>query len=115
MRHFRVHERCSSCGFRYMRDRDPAYFNGAMFVNYMMSAGLFVITFFVIIMAARPNVPWDAIAVVAPLVAIGAVVFLYPISKLIWLTADVMLRPVTQDELEDVGAARPAVARETPG
>jgi uncharacterized protein (DUF983 family) len=98
-RHFSTHDHCTSCGFRFKRDRDPAYFNGAMFVNYMMSAGLFVVTFFIIIMTSRPDVPWDSIAIGAPLVAIAAVVLFYPISKMIWLVADVMLRPVTEDEL----------------
>ncbi len=111
-RHFRVHPRCESCGFRFARDGDPAYFNGAMFVNYMMSAGLFVVAFFAIIMASRPNVPWDMIAVVAPLVAVGAVVLFYPISKMIWLTVDVMLRPVTEDEIDRPISARSTAAPE---
>jgi uncharacterized protein (DUF983 family) len=95
-----VHETCSGCGFRFSRDHDPLYFNGAIFVNYMLSGGLFVVSFFLTIMLTLPQVPWDTIAYAAPIGAIVSVLFFNPFSKVIWLTVDLRVRPVTEDELE---------------
>jgi hypothetical protein len=46
-------------------------------------------------------VPWDTLQWAAPL-AMGAAPFvLFPFSKLAWLGFDILLRPVTPDELVD--------------
>lgn len=99
-RYFGLQRVCSGCGFRFRRDKDESYFNGAIFVNYMLSAGLFVVSFVVTVMATTPHVPWDTIAVVAPVGAVAAVLLFQPIARMIWLTVDTMIRPVTKDELE---------------
>jgi hypothetical protein len=43
-------------------------------------------------------VPWTALTFGAPIVMLLFMVLLYPISKVAWLTADVMLRPVVAEE-----------------
>lgn len=95
----RVHERCASCGFRYERS-DENYFGGAMFVNFMLGAGTFVISFLAILVLYWPSVPWDGLTYGAPAVLLVGMLLLYPVSKVVWLTVDVLVRPVTPQELE---------------
>ena len=99
LRYATVRERCAACGFRYHRDADPSYFGGAVFVNYMMSAGLVLGLFLVAVLVTLPNVPWAALSYTAPVVAVGLVLLFHPVSRVIWLSFDVRIRPVTEDEL----------------
>ena len=98
-RWFSVNERCSACAFRYERT-DENYFQGAMFVNYMLGGFTFAVSFLAVLLVAWPNVPWNALTFGAP-VALGVfMVVFYPVSKVVWLTVDVTLRPVMVEELE---------------
>jgi len=96
----KVYARCPACGFRFHRDGDPSYFGGAVFVNYMLSAGIVLGLFVAIVLLTLPDVPWTALAYAAPVLAIGLVLALHPIARVIWLTYDVRIRPVTRDEVE---------------
>jgi hypothetical protein len=93
-----VRERCDACAFRYARS-DRNYFFGAMFFGVMMGELLFAVTFGVIILSMWPDVPWGVMQWALPLgVVLAAPVFI-PLSKLVWVSVDVFVRPVTPDEL----------------
>lgn len=109
-RHFDVFERCNGCGFKFCRDGDPAYFGGATFINYMVCGGLVLTTLLVTVFASQPNVPWDLLASTLPALAVAAIVAFYPVSKVIWLTMDVWVRPVEAAELTPRNAESPAAA-----
>lgn len=93
-----VRERCASCGFRFERSEDN-YFMGAMFFNFMMGTGLFAVALFAIIAFSGPAIPWDMLQWVIPVVLVISMVVLYPVSKIVWLAVDVLVRPVTDAEL----------------
>lgn len=91
-------ERCPACGFRFMRS-DDRYFAGAMLPNLLVAELLFAIIFLVVAMASWPDVPWDALTYgVGALMIVGPMA-LYPVAMVLWLTVDVLVRPVTPDEL----------------
>jgi uncharacterized protein (DUF983 family) len=94
-----MHEQCSVCHFRYERS-DENYFQGAMFINFMIGGFTFAASLLAVLMLSWPNVPWDALTFGAPVVMLMLMVLLYPLSKIVWLTVDVMVRPVTPQELE---------------
>jgi uncharacterized protein (DUF983 family) len=94
-----MHERCAACSFRYERS-DENYFQGAMFVNFMIGGFTFAASFLAVLLITWPDVHWDALTYGAPVVMLAFMVLLYPISKVVWLTVDVMLRPVTREELQ---------------
>jgi uncharacterized protein (DUF983 family) len=95
----RLHERCSVCNFRYERS-DENYFQGAVFVHFMLGGFSFAASLLIFLLVMWPTVPWDALTYGAPLAILIFAVAIYPISKVVWLTADVMLRPVMPEELE---------------
>ena len=101
---FSMHERCAVCGFAFKRG-NPAYFSGAIFINYLLGAGASLILFLLVLVATWPNVPWNVLAYAAPVGVLAVVLLLYPVSKMILLAVDVRMRPITEDEL--IGNARP--------
>ena len=68
----KINEHCSSCGVKF--EREPRFFDGAMYISYGLSVGLFLVSAFIIYMLFHPvseNVYMIAI--------ISEVVLLYPI------------------------------------
>lgn len=94
-----VNDRCSSCAFRFERSSEN-YFAGAVFVNYMLCGVLFLFTFLLTMLFTWPDVPWTALTYAMPPIMIAAVILLHPTAKVMWLTLDVLIRPITPDELQ---------------
>lgn len=99
LRHwFKMRDRCGNCGLAIERgERD--YFIGSMMFNLTVSEMTFAIAFVTIMLVMWPNVPWDTLEWAAPLGMLAAPFVLFPFSKLAWLAFDILLRPVTPDEL----------------
>jgi uncharacterized protein (DUF983 family) len=95
---FRMRVRCGRCALRIERGEGD-YFTGSMLFNYIVPGLLVIGVFVVTLVLTWPNVPWDTLQYVIPVLIIVAVVGLFPFSKLIWLAFDLMLRPVTAEEM----------------
>lgn len=93
-----VHDRCAACSFRYCRSDDD-YFSGAMFFGMMIGETLAVLAIGAAIWITYPNVPWSFLQYAIPIVLLGVMIMLFPISRVVWLAIDVMLRPVEASEL----------------
>jgi uncharacterized protein (DUF983 family) len=96
-----VHHHCSVCGFRFMRSDDD-YFSGAMFFGMMIGETLAVLAIGAAIWITYPNIPWDFLQYAIPVVLLGVMIALFPVSRVVWLAIDVMLRPVEASELVSV-------------
>jgi len=95
---FKMRPRCGNCGLAIERgERD--YFIGSMLFNLVVSEMLFAVGFIMTLLVTWPNVPWDTLQWAAPLAMAAAPFVLFPFSKLAWLGFDILLRPVTPDEL----------------
>jgi hypothetical protein len=70
-----------------------------MFFGYLFGAFTFAITFLIIIVSMWPDVPWDTMQWAIPLGMVVFLLFWVPISRVVWLTIDVLVRPVQPDEL----------------
>jgi hypothetical protein len=93
-----VRERCAACGFRFERS-DDRYFAGAMLVNLISAELLFAIGFVAAILLTWPAVPWDALTYGGAAGMLLLPLLFYPVSKVLWLALDVLLRPVTRAEV----------------
>jgi uncharacterized protein (DUF983 family) len=93
LRHwFRLRDGCGQCGIRLERGEQD-YFLGGMLFNLVLSELLFAAIFVTVLVLLWPTVPWDGIAIGAPLGMAVAPVLLYPVSKLLWLAVDLGFRP----------------------
>ena len=110
----KLQPRCPTCGL--VLDRGESdYFLGAYLVN-LVAVELVVTAVLVVIgLATRPDVPWTALTWGGVAFALVAAIGCYPFTKSLWLAFDVILRPVTAEELrlgrEDTRIAKPSPLR----
>lgn len=95
---FTVRDRCAVCGFVFKRG-NPAYFSGAIFINYLLGAGATLAVFLILLVVTWPSVPWIVLRYAVPAAAVASILVLNPVSKAILLAVDVRLRPITEEEL----------------
>lgn len=93
-----VHRRCLQCNFRFERS-DENYFSGAMFFGLLMGEFFFAIVLLITIVSMWPNVPWDTMTWAIPVGVLLVMVFLIPVSRVVWLAVDIFVRPVQPNEL----------------
>jgi uncharacterized protein (DUF983 family) len=93
-----VHRRCGGCNFRFERS-DENYFSGAMFFGLLMGEFVFAVVMLIIVVSMWPNVPWDTMTWAIPLGILLVMVFLVPVSRIVWLAVDIFVRPVQPEEL----------------
>jgi uncharacterized protein (DUF983 family) len=96
---FHLRVRCGNCGVRLERGEHD-YFSGSILLSYSIGTLVFAIVLGIMIVASGPVVPWTAIEIVlVSMILLFPIVF-FPFSKLLWLSADLIMRPVTAEELE---------------
>ncbi|MFO0985720.1 MAG: DUF983 domain-containing protein [Planctomycetota bacterium] len=86
---------CGACALPLERGEQD-YFIGSMMWNLVLSEFLFIAVFIGVLVWQWPTVHWDAIQWVAPLGMAVVPFLLFPVSKLIWLAFDLILRPERQ-------------------
>lgn len=100
-----VRDHCAVCGFRFTRS-DDHYFSGAMFFGILLGEGLAVLGIALGIALTWPDVPWDRLQFGAPVVLLAVMIAVFPLSKVVWLAVDVLMRPVHASELREVEEQR---------
>jgi uncharacterized protein (DUF983 family) len=95
---FEVHDKCRVCGYALKRG-NPAYFSGAIVINYLLGAGGTLAMMLALVALTWPSVPWKALGYVVPVLVVVVVLLLNPVSKAILMAVDVRMRPITEDEL----------------
>jgi len=99
-----VRDRCLGCGLQFRRS-DDNYFSGAMFFGLLIGETIFALSLLGTIVVSWPDVPWDAITYIAPIGMIVVMLLLIPVSKVVWLGVDLLVRPATPAELSSPGIA----------
>ena len=76
-----LHEKCSSCDLKY--EREPGFFQGAMYVSYGLGVALFVTLW----VSFNLFFPWMSTGTQVTIVAVASIVltpYMYALSKIIW-------------------------------
>ena len=94
----RVRPRCTVCGFRFERTEEN-YFSGAMFFGLLMGEAILGLSILIICLAMSPNVPWDFLQWAAPVGVLVVMIAVIPVSRVVWLAVDMLVRPVQPEEL----------------
>ena len=92
--------RCGTCGIRTERGEHD-YFMGSMMLNFVMTGGLLLVAIYTLLITnGATDSTWDLLQWGGPVAMVVLPFVLFPFSKLVWLAFDIMLRPVTEQELE---------------
>ena len=91
-------ERCPKCGLRLHRG-ETDYFIGAYLLNLVAVELLFALVLAVVFITTYPNTPWALLQWGGLVLMIAGAVLCYPFSKALWLAADIIFRPVSEEEL----------------
>jgi uncharacterized protein (DUF983 family) len=103
---FHLHERCPVCGLRVEREGHD-YMAGSLLFNIVLAEMIFAALFVAYLLISWPNPNWDVLEIAAPVGMAVAPFILFPFSKLVWLAADLALRPADARELRDDGSKVP--------
>lgn len=96
---FKFKLRCDGCGMRLDRGEED-FFLGGMMWNIVLAEGALLIAALVLGIVTWPNVPWTLMQW-GGVVLMAVVPFLfYPLSLTVWLASDILIRPVTDEEME---------------
>ena len=95
----KLRPRCPTCGLRVNRGEHD-FFLGAMMFNIALAEGTLAIILVGLLIALWPDVPWTALEIGAPLLMIVAPFLFYPFSQTMWLAFDLLLHPLTEEELD---------------
>lgn len=88
----RLQPRCATCGLKLDRGI-PDHFVGAYLVNLIIAELLFAAILGGWLLAVWPDVPWDALEVVAVVAMILSPLVTYPFTRTVWLAADLIFDP----------------------
>ena len=94
-----LRERCPTCGLRLHRGEND-YFIGAYLLNLVAVELLFALVLGAIVIATYPNTPWVPLQWGGLALMIAGAVLCYPFAKSLWLAADLIFRPVSEQEME---------------
>jgi uncharacterized protein (DUF983 family) len=90
---FGLKERCPTCGLRLERGEEEDYYLGGMLLNIILVFVIFAVAFLGALLIMWPDVHWDALEYVLGGAMIILPIALYPVSRVLWLAIDRIIRP----------------------
>lgn len=96
---FRFKLKCQSCGLRLDRGEED-FFLGGMMWNIVLAEGALLVSALVLGILTWPDVPWTLMQWGGIVLMAAAPFLFYPLSLAIWLASDILIKPVTAEEME---------------
>lgn len=95
----RLRAHCPTCGLRLDRGESD-YFIGAYLVNLVAIELLVALLGAIVVVTTYPRVPWTGLEWAAVALSVVGAIACYPLSQVLWLAADLWLRPLTPQEMD---------------
>jgi uncharacterized protein (DUF983 family) len=86
---FKMHNNCSSCSFKYMIE--PSFFYGAMYINYVLTVGISLLTFVISTIFFNQSFLESFIPIVVALVLTAPISI--RLSRIIWINLFIKYNP----------------------
>ncbi len=103
---FKLQHRCGKCGIQLDRGEANDLALGGMYFNIALAELLFALVLLIVLVLTWPNVPWAGMEYALIAAMIASPIVLYPVSQLMWVALDVLLRPPDDAEMAWHSAAR---------
>lgn len=87
---------CPTCGMVY--EREPGFFVGNVGINTILSFGVAFVVIAIAVAITIPHVPALPIAIAVMVIGVVAPIVFHPISKLLWLVVDLIIKPLEPKE-----------------
>jgi uncharacterized protein (DUF983 family) len=87
---FAMHPTCPTCGLRF--EREPGYFTGAMYLNYMLALPVLAACAGVVYLVA-PRLSFEATIGLAALIFLPFVPLIFRYSRILWIHLDQTIDP----------------------
>ncbi len=84
---------CPTCALALQRGENEDYWYGGFMFNIIAAELLSMGSVVVIIVATFPAVPWTALEILAPVLAVVAPFVAFPFTRCLWLAWDLSFRP----------------------
>lgn len=91
--------RCGRCGLRTDRGEED-FFLGGMMWNIVLAEGALLLVSLVFGLLTWPDVPWNLLRWGGTVLMVIVPFLFYPLSLSVWLASDILIRPVTAEELD---------------
>lgn len=95
---FRFRTKCLKCDMRFDRGEED-FFLGGMMWNIVMAEGALLILGLLVGLLTWPDVPWRALQMTGVVLMAATPFLFYPLSLSVWLASDILIRPVTEEEM----------------
>ncbi|MDE3152079.1 MAG: DUF983 domain-containing protein [Gemmatimonadota bacterium] len=90
---FQLRPQCPTCALAFERGEDEDYWYGGFMFNIIAAELLSMGAVVIAIVATFPRVPWTALEMLGPALAVVVPVVTYPFTRCIWLAWDLAFRP----------------------
>jgi len=95
---FRLAERCPNCGLA--TDRVVGHWVGGVGMNTIFTFGAMFLVVVIGIISTYPDIAVTPLVAASVAAAVVVPVVLWPVSQTLWTAVDIMMRPVTEEELD---------------
>lgn len=99
-----MRDHCPRCGLRF--EREPGYWVGAVVINTAIIFATFLLVFAGMTFATYPDVPWALVLAVTIGTNVLVPIFVYPISRTLWLAIEMSWHPLEPQEIEAARSRR---------
>jgi uncharacterized protein (DUF983 family) len=84
---------CPACGLRLERNEEADYWVGGYLVNFIGAELMVAIAIVLFVWISWPAVHWNVVLRAAAALALVGPLLTWPLSKVLWLGLDLILRP----------------------
>jgi uncharacterized protein (DUF983 family) len=89
----KMRDECPTCGLHLEREEKDFWLGGYL-INFVVAELVAALVIVAVLLSTWPDVPWTALEYGAAVLVIAAPIAFFPVSRLLWLAIDLIMRPI---------------------